>query len=209
MSDARSGPQPQTPLELTDLAADPLDQFRAWYDAASAAGDPSAMALATAGANGDPSVRMVLLKGFGPEGFVFFTNYDSRKGRELAARPRAALLFHWPKPRRQVRIEGDVTRVPAEESDAYWRARPLASRLSAASSPQSAPVADRATLEAGVRALIDRHPRGLVPRPEGWGGYRLTPERLEFWQAGPHRPHDRFLYTRVIGGGWRIERLAP
>jgi pyridoxamine 5'-phosphate oxidase len=152
---------------------------------------------------------MVLLKGFGADGFVFFTSYASRKGRDLDARLRAALLFHWPDPHRQVRIEGGVTRIAAAESDAYWRTRPMASRLSAAASPQSTPVRDRATLEAGVRALIDHHRHGLVPRPESWGGYRLAPERIEFWQAGPHRLHDRFLYTRVSGGAWRIERLAP
>ena len=203
-------PRPLPPLERAALPPDPIAQFRAWYEAARAAahGDPDAMALATADASGNPSVRMVLLKGFGPEGFAFYTNYGSRKGRELDARPRAALLFHWPAPHRQVRIEGAVSRVPAAESDAYWRTRPLASRLSAAASPQSEPIADRAGLEAAVRALIDRHPHGGVPRPAGWGGYRVMPDRFEFWQSGLHRLHDRFAYTRTPDG-WRIERLAP
>jgi len=197
------------PLELRrrDLDPDPLAQFAAWFAAAGEAGVPvpEAAALATAAPDGAPSLRMVLVKGFDARGFVFFTNYASRKGRELAANPRAALLLHWQPLGRQVRVEGEVSRVPEQESDAYFRSRPLPSRLSAIASSQSDPVAERAELEARVAALEgDADP----PRPAEWGGYVLAPEAYEFWQHRDDRLHDRFRYERE-SGGWRIERLAP
>ncbi len=163
------------------------------------------MALATAAPDGQPSARMVLLKGFDERGFVFFSSYSSRKAAELAANPRAALLFNWQEPGRQVRIEGAVSRIPAEESDAYFGSRPLGSRLSAIASDQSAPVAARAELEARVAAL-----EGQVDplRPDDWGGYVLAPAAYEFWQHRDDRLHDRFRYERA-GGGWQIERLQP
>jgi pyridoxamine 5'-phosphate oxidase len=192
-------------LRRRDLEPDPLQQFAAWFADARAAGGrlPEAVALATATPDGEPSVRMVLLKGFDADGFVFYSGYDSRKGRELATNPRAALLFYWDALGRQVRIEGSVGRVSDEESDAYWATRPLRSRLSAAASEQSAPVADRAELERRVAALS-----ADPPRPERWGGYRLAPESYEFWLHRDDRLHDRFRYERVADG-WLIERLQP
>jgi pyridoxamine 5'-phosphate oxidase len=181
-----------------DLDPDPLRQFAAWYT-----GD-DAVALATATPDGAPSARMVLLKGFDDHGFAFYTGYESRKGRELEANPRAALLFYFAEPGRQVRVEGTVARVSADESDAYWATRPLGSRLSAAASEQSAPVAGREELERRVAELGDEPP----PRPERWGGYRLTPDAYEFWQHRDDRLHDRFRYERE-GESWRIERLQP
>jgi len=194
-------------LRRSDLEPDPLAQFAAWFLAAGQAGVPvpEAMALATASAEGAPSARMVLLKGFDERGFVFFTGYGSRKGRELAANPRAALLFHWQPLGRQVRVEGSVTQIPAEESDAYFRSRPLRSRLSAIASDQSGPVGARAELEARVAALAgDPDP----PRPADWGGYALAPAAYEFWQHRDDRLHDRFRYERD-GAHWRIDRLQP
>jgi pyridoxamine 5'-phosphate oxidase len=187
-------------LRRTDLEPDPLAQFAAWF-----AGQSEAMALATAAADGRPSVRMVLLKGVDERGFVFFSSYASRKARELAANPCAALLFNWQEPGRQVRIEGTVSRVPAEESDAYFRSRPLGSRLSAIASDQSEPVGGRAVLEARVAALEGE---ADPPRPDDWGGYVLAPVAYEFWQHRDDRLHDRFRYERD-GDGWRIERLQP
>ena len=194
-------------LRRADLDPDPLRQFHGWHDeAAGDVADPDAMVLATATAAGAPSARMVLLKGADERGFRFFTNAESRKGTELAANPRAALLFHWPG--RQVRVEGGVVVVPVEESDAYFASRGEGSRLSAAASPQSRPVSGRDELEAAVDALRARHPGG-PPRPPQWGGYRLTPDAYEFWQHGDDRLHDRFRYTPAAGGGWRVERLGP
>ncbi len=194
-------------LRRSDLDPDPLVQFAAWFGAAGDAGVPvpDATALATAAPDGAPSARMVLLKGFDARGFVFFTSYESRKGRELARNPRAALLFHWQPLGRQVRIEGAVSQVPAEESDAYFRTRPLRSRLSAIASDQSEPVTARAELEARVAALEgDPDPQ----RPAHWGGYVLAPVSYEFWQHRDDRLHDRFRYERERDG-WRIERLGP
>jgi pyridoxamine 5'-phosphate oxidase len=183
-----------------ELAPDPLRQFAAWYEEA---GRNDAVALATATLDGAPSARMVLLKGFGADGFVFYTGYESRKGGELAENPRAALLFYWDGPGRQVRVEGRVDRVSAAENDAYWASRPLGSRLSAAASEQSAVVSSREELERRVAGL-----KGEPPRPERWGGYRLEPEAYELWQHRDDRLHDRFRYGRA-GDGWRIERLQP
>ena len=196
-----------TALRRSDLDPDPLRQVERWRDEAAEAGvDTTLAALATASAAGRPSVRMVLVKGVDEGVFRFFTNYESRKAAELAENPLAALLFHWPG--RQVRIEGAGERLPEAESDAYFDARPPGSRLSAAVSPQSRPVASRSELEAAVEALRERHPDGDVPRPAGWGGYALTPDAYEFWQHDRHRMHDRFRYTSA-DGGWLVERLGP
>lgn len=192
-------------LDEADLDSDPLRQFESWFAAARDAGlgVPEAMALATATPDGAPSARMVLLKGVDERGFVFFTSYESRKGPELEANPRAALLFYWQPLGRQVRVEGPVERVSAEESDAYFASRPPGSRAGAAASHQSQPLADRAELERAVATLGDD-----VARPEWWGGYRVRPERYEFWQHRENRLHDRFLYERD-GSGWAVERLYP
>jgi pyridoxamine 5'-phosphate oxidase len=196
-------------LRRADLDSDPLRQFAAWYtEAAAAVPTPESVVLATATPTGSPSARMVLLKGYDQRGFVFYTNYFSRKGQEIAQNPRAAMLFHWPPLGRQVRVEGTVVRIDAAESDAYFRTRPLGSRLSAAASPQSRPVESRSVLETAVGALQERYPEGNVPRPEEWGGLRLEPSRYEFWQHGDDRLHDRFRYRREQGA-WTIERLGP
>jgi pyridoxamine 5'-phosphate oxidase len=189
---------------------DPLTLFRTWLDEARAAGafEPEAMAVATATADGAPSVRMVLLKGHDERGIVFFTNYASRKGEELEQNPRAALLFHWPVLGRQVRIEGPVTRVDRSETEAYARNRPRASQLSALASPQSRPVPDREWLERRVEELDREHAGADLPVREDWGGYRLHPEAWEFWQHRDNRLHDRHRYERAADG-WTIERLAP
>jgi pyridoxamine 5'-phosphate oxidase len=194
-----------------DLDADPFEQFRAWFDQAVEAGvlEPNAMALATATPDGRPSARMVLLKGYGPEGFAFFTNYESRKGRELAANPRAALILHWVALERQVRIEGTVAKVTPEESDAYFHSRPVGSQLGAAVSHQGHVIPDRFVLEERLRELEDRYAGHEVPRPEYWGGYRLTPEVIEFWQGRPNRLHDRLHYRLQPDGSWLVERLSP
>jgi pyridoxamine 5'-phosphate oxidase len=193
-----------------DADPDPLRQFELWFEQAAGAGvrAPEAAAVATATPDGAPSVRMVLVKQTGEPGFVFFTNYESRKGSELAANPRAALLFHWDVVGRQVRIEGPVERLGAEESAAYVRSRPHASQLSALASPQSRPVADRAELERRVAELASRYEGTEPPVPGFWGGFRLIPEQFEFWQHREDRLHDRLRYRRS-DGGWRIDRLAP
>ena len=200
-----------TPLRERDVDPDPFGQFAAWFAAAAAAGvrAPEAAALATASAGGAPSVRMVLVKQTGEPGFVFFTNYESRKGSELTANPRAALLFFWDELGRQVRIEGDVERIGDAESAAYVRSRPRASQLSALASPQSRPVEDREALEQRVAELTERHEGVELPVPDFWGGFRLVPREFEFWQHREDRLHDRLRYSREDGGGWRIERLAP
>jgi pyridoxamine 5'-phosphate oxidase len=193
-----------------DLVDDPLTLFQSWLDEARAAEgyDAEAMAVATATPDGAPSARMVLLKGFDERGIVFFTNYGSRKGDELAANPRAALLFHWPAIGRQVRIEGPVSRVDRADSEAYARSRPRQSQLSALASPQSRPVPDREWLERRVEELDREHAGAELPVRDDWGGYRVEPEAWEFWQHRDNRLHDRHRYERD-GDGWRVERLAP
>jgi pyridoxamine 5'-phosphate oxidase len=197
---------------LTDdrAAGDPLDQFGRWMQEALDAGvpEPNAMTVATVGADGRPSSRVVLIKGFDAEGIVWYTNYESRKGRELAGTPFAALQFHWVELERVVRIEGRVERVPEAESDAYFASRPLASRIGAWASDQSRPIAGRAVLVA--RAAEFGLKFGLnPPRPPHWGGYRLRPDYWEFWQGRPSRLHDRLSYRLDASIGWRRERLAP
>jgi pyridoxamine 5'-phosphate oxidase len=196
-------------LRRADLDPDPLRQFALWYSqAADAVAAPEAVTLATATAAGAPSARMVLMKGFDQRGFVFYTNYFSRKGQEIAQNPRAAMLFHWQPLGRQVRIEGPVHRIDAAESDAYFATRAPGSRLSAAASPQSQPVESRAVLEDAVARLAARHPDGKVRRPDEWGGLRLVPSAYEFWQHGDDRLHDRFRYRRE-DEAWVVERLGP
>ena len=197
-------------LHEKDLDADPLAQFGAWFDEALRSGValPNAMTLATATKKGRPSARTVLLKGFDARGFVFYTHYRSRKGRDLEENPRAMLLFCWEELERQVGIEGAVTRVSAAESDEYFASRPLGSRLSASISPQSEVVANREALEVKLEEASKRW-RNAPPRPEEWGGYRLAPEQFEFWQGRKDRLHDRLCYRRKAAGAWKIERLAP
>jgi pyridoxamine 5'-phosphate oxidase len=199
------------PLREQDARADPFAQFAAWFDEAAQAGVrmPEAAALATASADAMPSVRMVLVKGFGEDGFRFFSNYASQKGAELAANPRAALLFHWDALGRQVRLTGPVQRLSAEQTADYVRSRPRKSQLSALASPQSQIVAGREELERRVAELQRRYGDGELPLPEDWGGFRLSAESLEFWQQRHDRLHDRLRYRRDDSGGWLIERLAP
>jgi pyridoxamine 5'-phosphate oxidase len=196
-------------LDETASAADPLQQFQRWFDEAVSAQlpEPNAMTLATVGAEGRPSTRIVLIKGFDARGFVWYTNYESRKGRELAAHPQAALQFHWVELERVVRIEGRVEKASAEESDAYYASRPLDSRLGAWASPQSQVIASRAVLVSAAAAAAARHLLN-PPRPPHWGGYRLVPDTFEFWQGRKSRLHDRLRY-RLDGSAWVRERLAP
>jgi pyridoxamine 5'-phosphate oxidase len=192
------------------MADDPLALFDAWYAEAKAVeiNDPEAMAVATSSADGKPSVRMVLLKGHGPEGFTFYTNADSRKGEELAANPQAALLFHWKSLRRQVRIEGPVEEVSAEEADAYFATRGRDSQIGAHASDQSRPLASRGEFLARVAKVTARYLVGLVPRPPRWTGFRVKPQRIEFWTDRPHRLHERRLFTRMADG-WSEGMLYP
>jgi pyridoxamine 5'-phosphate oxidase len=199
------------PLAEHDLDPDPLALFQRWFDAASEAGtaEPEAVALATATPDGRPSARMVLAKDADERGFAFYTNYGSRKGGELEANPRAALLFHWPALGRQVRVEGPVERLPREESERYAHSRSRDSQLSALASPQSRPVPSREWLEQRVQELAREHEGRDLPVREDWGGYRLIPDAWEFWQHRPGRLHDRFRYIPDPASGWRIERLGP
>jgi len=223
-----------TGLRREDLAPEPLAQFRLWFEQAAGSRrsgrvlkffvgvyksllglkrveqiDVNAMTLATVNQRGEPSARVVLLKGASERGFIFYTNYNSRKGRELAQNPHAAVVFYWPELERQVCAAGTVSKVSAEESDAYFRSRPRGSWLAAWASNQSEPVPNRATLEERWAMFEKQYPGPDVPRPPHWGGYVLTPERVEFWQGRPNRLHDRFVYTRQTDGTWRVERLCP
>ncbi|MBU9605894.1 pyridoxamine 5'-phosphate oxidase [Burkholderia multivorans] len=199
-------------LDEADAAPDPFAQFDRWFNEALAAKlpEPNTMTLATVGADGRPSARIVLVKGVDERGFVFFTNYESRKGRDLAAHPYAALLFYWIELERQVRIEGRVEKTSAEESDRYFASRPVGSRIGAWASEQSAVIDSRATLEAREKAFRERYGDD-PPRPPHWGGYRVVPDTLEFWQGRPSRLHDRLVYTRDAAAphGWTISRLSP
>jgi pyridoxamine 5'-phosphate oxidase len=220
-------------LRRRDLEADPIVQFQKWFDEAAGVRwigrvrkffirlykrsfvaattqvpEANAATLATADKLGRPSARMVLLKGVDGGGFVFFTNYESRKGRDLAENPRAALVFYWPDQERQVCVAGDVARLPREESEAYFNTRPRGSRLAAWASSQSRPVESRTVLEEGLIELEARY-RAEIPMPPYWGGYVLSPTRMEFWQGRPGRLHDRFCYERQPDGSWRLQRLCP
>lgn len=200
----------QGELDERHSEADPLRQFEHWFDQALKAElpEPNAMTLATVAADGRPSTRVVLIKGFDARGIVWYTNYDSRKGRELAAHPQAALQFHWVELERVVRIEGRVEKVSDEESDAYFRSRPLDSRLGAWASPQSQVIASRAVLVANAAKAAARFALD-PPRPPHWGGFRLVPDAWEFWQGRKSRLHDRLRYAAESDGAWRRERLAP
>jgi len=195
---------------LRESDPDPIEQFRGWFEEALAAElhEPNAMTLATATPGGSPSARMVLLKGFDERGFVFYTNYEGRKAEELEANPRAALVLYWGELRRQVRVEGGVSRLPDAESDAYFAGRPRGSQLGAWASEQSRPVSDRGVLEQRLRELEANYEGHAVPRPPFWGGYRVEPETIEFWQGRENRLHDRLVYRRS-DGQWRRERLQP
>ena len=196
---------------MSGVGEDPISEVRRWYEEAVAEGlfEPDAMALATASPDGMPSVRIVLLKGIDDRGLRFFTNYGSRKGRELDANPRAAVTIHWATMHRAVRAEGAVERLGQEESDAYFASRGRASRLGAWASKQGTPIPDRSALEAAFAAADERYPGEDVPRPEYWGGYRLVPDAVELWQGRENRLHDRVHWIREPDGGWRSERLSP
>jgi pyridoxamine 5'-phosphate oxidase len=222
-------------LDRGGLDADPFAQFSRWFDEASRAKQPggrfrrfgiglyksfaalfggknleaNAMALATVDADGKPSVRTVLLKGVDPRGFIFFTNYDSRKGRELSANPNAALTFYWPELERQVCVAGAVTKLPRDESERYFHSRPRGSQLAAAASNQSQAVANRQALEEMFRQVEAKFASNTVSMPHNWGGYVLAPERIEFWQGRASRLHDRFCYQRDKNGSWTLQRLSP
>jgi pyridoxamine 5'-phosphate oxidase len=198
---------------LDELTADrdPIRQFIAWIEAAEDAGlkEPNAMTLATATLDGKPSARMVLLKGVDERGFLFYTNYQSRKGRDLAGNPRAALVFYWAPLGRQVRVSGRVTKMAPADSDAYFATRPLGSRFGAAISRQSSVIASRAVLSERLERIAARYPEGGPPRPKFWGGYCVRPDEIEFWQQGRDRLHDRLRYRKRRDGSWKRERLSP
>ena len=198
-------------LDEKDAHSDPLQQFTIWFDEAlkSQLLDVNAMTLATSSATGEPSARIVLLKGADEHGFVFYTNYDSAKGRDLAGNPRASLLFFWRELERQVRINGSVTKTTQAESEAYFHSRPIESQVSASISDQSRPVAGRSELEQRYAQFAANYKDSLVPLPASWGGYRVRPDAIEFWQGRKSRLHDRLLYTRQADGSWTRSRLAP
>ena len=198
-------------LRRADLAADPVEQFDRWYQPAEREVPlAEAMTLATVGPDGAPDARMVLLKGHGPDGFCFFTNYESAKAAQIAADSRAALVIYWREHDRQVRVRGSLERLPAADSDAYFATRPRESRLGAWASPQSRTLPGRDALEESLGEIEERwEGEEDIPRPEHWGGFLVRPETVEFWQGQRARLHDRFLYTREPANGWRIERLAP
>jgi pyridoxamine 5'-phosphate oxidase len=198
-------------LSEADAGDDPFALFRAWFDQAVAAAvpEPNAFILATADSRGIPSARIILLKALDDRGFTFFTNYDSRKAGEMAANPHVAIVFPWHAIERQVRVEGAIEKVTAAESDEYFASRPLGSRLGAWASPQSVVIPDRAFLERRHAELMAQYPDGRVPRPPYWGGYRVLPASVEFWQGRPSRLHDRILFSRLPDDTWKKERLSP
>jgi pyridoxamine 5'-phosphate oxidase len=198
-------------LREEDVDPDPIRQFANWFDDATSSGlpEPNTMTLATCTNDGRPSARIVLLRGFDERGFAFFTNYESRKARELDTNPWAAIVFFWHDLERQVRVEGRIERVSADESDAYFHGRPASSRIGAWASPQSQVIPSREALEERFDDLESRFADRAIPRPPNWGGYRLTPDTIEFWQGRPSRLHDRLRYSRRALGDWLIERLAP
>lgn len=198
-------------LDVTDLDPNPIQQFARWYGEVEAAKvtEYYAMTLATAARDGRPSARIVYLRGFDERGFAFYTNYDSRKGSELAQNPLAALCFYWKEYERQIRIEGRVERVSPEESDAYFAGRPLNNQLGAWASTQSLPLESAEALQARVEEIRQRFAGQSIPRPPFWGGYRLVPDHLEFWQGRPSRLHDRFVYALEQKGGWSVTRINP
>ncbi|MBV9960693.1 MAG: pyridoxamine 5'-phosphate oxidase [Parafilimonas sp.] len=197
-------------LNEEDVAADPIDQFARWWNEAlnSEITEPNAMTLATSTKDGKPSARIVLLKGLNKNGFVFYTNYNSHKGNELTENPYAALVFFWKEIERQVRIEGEVEKVSAEESDAYFLSRPEGSRIGAWASPQSTIIKNRQLLETNVERFTKEF-KNSISRPSHWGGYRVMPLKIEFWQGRSNRLHDRLQYTKTVEGSWKVERLAP
>lgn len=209
IADIRKTYQKKT-LNESDVADDPIVQFKAWWDEAMAsnADEVNAMTLATASKEGKPSARTVLLKGIHDDGFVFFTNYDSRKGNEIGDNPHVALLFFWKELERQVRIEGKIKKIDAEESDVYFKSRPLESRIGAWASPQSRVIPDRGFLEEKEKEVEMQFAGREIPRPQHWGGYVVIPDVIEYWQGRPGRLHDRILYT-LSGQQWKKERLAP
>ena len=200
-------------LNEAQAPAEPFVLFQQWFEDAVKTEqlpvEPNAMTLATVDTDGQPHCRVLLLKGLDARGFTFFSNYDSAKGGHLAANPRAAMTFFWPALERQVRIEGQVEKVSVEESDAYYRVRPLGSRLGAWASPQSQPIDSREWLEENERKIKEQFADGTIKRPPHWGGYRVRPTHIEFWQGRPSRLHDRIRYNLQIKGNWKIERLAP
>lgn len=199
------------PLRKQDVPASPFDLFTTWFSEALTSDiiEPQAMTLATATLEGRPSARVVLLRGYDANGFCFYTNYVSRKGQELAVNPYAAAVFWWGKLERQIRIEGEIQKLTAQESDAYFKSRPLGSRFGAMLSPQSQVIPTRTVLEEQLHALEAQYGQTDPPRPPHWGGYRLMPSVIEFWQSGRHRLHDRLRYTQQEAGSWVIDRLSP
>lgn len=200
----------QSELSKKSVASDPFEQFDKWLNEALASDlpEPTAMTLSTVAADGRPSSRVVLLKGFDKNGFVFFTNYQSRKGRELDANPVAAVNFFWPELERQVNVSGAVTKISGEESDEYFASRPYTSRIGAWASNQSEPIESRTEIMKRAAVMAAKHPLGHVPRPPHWGGFRLAPDRFEFWQGRPSRLHDRIVYA-LSESGWMLSRLSP
>jgi pyridoxamine 5'-phosphate oxidase len=201
----------QAGLKAGDLESDPLRQFQKWFEQALKAGlrEPNAMVLATVNAQGQPSTRIVLLKGLDERGFTFFTNYESRKALELAGNARAALNFPWVDLQRQVNVVGSVAQVSGQEAEAYFRSRPRGNRLGAWASRQSQVIADRSLLDKRMEELESKYPDENIPMPSWWGGYRLNPVEIEFWQGRPSRLHDRFRYLKRADGSWQIDRLSP